>query len=240
LWKTEVAGRKTERLLAWDSIEDYSVSADGKQVVFATGDNQGHSALWTAPTDRRASPRRLTAEGVSEDTPNVLPGGDVVFRVIERGGNWLYRMKADGSDRRRLRPERVLDVVSVSPDGRWILASAPNADSENPASLKAFPSEGDQAPVTVCRSYCGMIWDTAGKYAIFSQRGLADNGVPLPVLASTGLPKLPPDGIGKAEDLAAAKALAPLTQYAEAAISPAVFAYSRREARRNLFRIPLP
>ena len=133
----------------------------------------------------------------------------------------------------------MLDVLSVSPDGRWILAAAPNEDSANPASVKAFSSEGDQAPVTVCRYYCGMIWDAAGKFAIFSQRGLADKGVMLPVQAATGLPKLPPDGIAKAEDLTTAKALAPLPLYAEAVLSPAVYAYTRHEARRNLFRIPL-
>jgi len=70
--------------------------------------------------------------------PFFLPDGDLIFRAIEDGSNYLYRMKSDGTGRRKITSERILDIASVSPDGRWIVAASPNSDEEHLASWKAF------------------------------------------------------------------------------------------------------
>jgi hypothetical protein len=62
----------------------------------------------------------------------------------------------------------------------------------------------------------------------------------LPVLDHTGLPKLPPAGIAREEDLKAAATAAVIPQAVDSAIGPSIYAYSRQNTRRNLYRIPLP
>jgi hypothetical protein len=46
--------------------------------------------------------------------------------------------------------------------------------------------------------------------------------------------------IARLEDLTNAKAAAVIPKAVESAVSPSVYAYTRRNIRRNLYRIPLP
>jgi hypothetical protein len=60
----------------------------------------------------------------------------------EGGSNFLYRMKTDGTRRRKIAPDRILDIVAVSPDGRWAVAGPPDPNEVHTASVKAFPVDG--------------------------------------------------------------------------------------------------
>jgi len=64
---------------------------------------------------------RPLAGATSEDSPWFLPNGDLLVRSTEGGQNFLYRISPDTGERRKITPEPVLDVYSVSPDGRWFL-----------------------------------------------------------------------------------------------------------------------
>jgi serine/threonine protein kinase len=238
LWVKELAAGKMERVLPDYPMERYAVSRDGKQVAFAMNDRNGHSSLWVAPTNRLTSPMRISSTPV-EDSPFYLPDGDLIFRAIEGGSNFLYRMKADGSGRRKIVPDRILDVVAVSPDGRWALAGTPVAHQEYSAEIKAFPLNGGD-PITVCRGYCGMRWDTTGKFLYLMFPQIVGGSYPLPVQPETGLPKLPPDGIARNEDLKNTKAAPAIPWMVDSATSPSVYAYTRQNTRRNLYRIQLP
>ena len=123
LWVKDLNSGKVERVLPDYPMESYSVSRDGKQVAFSMNDQSGRSNLWIAPTSRRSSPVHISSAAV-EDSPFFLPDGDLVFRAIEGGSNFLYRMKADGTGRRKITPDRILDSVGVSPDGRWVVAGS--------------------------------------------------------------------------------------------------------------------
>jgi hypothetical protein len=52
-----------------------------------------------------------------------------------------------------------------------------------------------------------------------------------------GLPKIPSTGFTTKGDLANAKTI---SWYVESALSPSVYAYTRQNTRRNLYRIQLP
>ena len=241
---TDLTGDKTESLLpgyfiqADFFIKGYSVSRDGKEVAFVKKDQSGHPSIWVAPTNRRSSPVRISSETAIEDSPFFLPDGDLVFRAIEGGSNFLYRMKADGTGRRKISDQRVFDTLSVSPDGRWFLAASQGPDQEHTAQATAFAVDGSTS-VPVCLGYCHFIWDSTGKFAYLYFPSLHEGTYPLPVLPDTGLPKLPPAGISRVEDLTSAKAGAPTLQTVESALSPSVYAYTRQNTRRNLYRIPL-
>jgi len=215
----------------------YSVSRDGKEVAFSMKDQSGHTNLWIAPTSRRSSPARISSAAV-EDVPFFLPNGDLIFRAIEGGSSFLYRMKTDGTDRRKITPERILDIAAVSPDGRWVAAGSPNSDEEHPASMKAFPVDGG-ASVPLCADYCVVSWDMAGKYAFISFLPYGSGSYVLPVIRDVGLPKLPPGGARK-EDFINTKADIAIRQTVQSAVNPSVYAYTRETTRSNLYRIQLP
>jgi Tol biopolymer transport system component len=220
-----------------DQQQAYSVSQDGKEVAFSMKDASGHSSLWIAPTSRRSSPVRISSAAV-EDSPYFLPDGDLIFRAIEGGSNFLYRMKIDGTARRKVSSERILDIASVSPDGRWVIVGAPNSDEEYTAATRAFAVDGG-ASVPLCVGYCAFIWDTAGKYVFvsFPNRG---GSYAIPVMHDSGLPKLPPAGLAPSQDFVNAKTTIALPWFVQSAVSPYLYAYTRENTRRNLYRIPLP
>jgi eukaryotic-like serine/threonine-protein kinase len=246
LWVKDLSSGKEEKILkdyplqeysaGRDVKQAYSVSRDGKEVAFSMRDESGHTNLWIAPTSRRSSPMRISSAAV-EDLPFFLPDGDLIFRAIEGGSSYLYRMKTDGTGRRKISSERILDIASVSPDGRWITAGSPNSDEEHPASMKAFPVDGG-ASVPLCVDYCWIGWDAAGRYAFISFLPYGSGSYAMPLMHD-GLPKLPPGGI-HSEDLVNAKAVIAIPGNVQSAVSPSVFASTRETIRRNLYRIQLP
>ena len=247
LWIKDLSTGKEERILkdyplqeysaARELKQAYSVSRDGKEVAFSMKDESGHTNLWIAPTSRRSSPVRIPSAAV-EDVPFFLPDGDLVFRAIEGGSSFLYRMKTDGTGRRKITSERILDIASVSPDGRWVVVGSPNSDEEHPGSMKAFPVDGG-ASVPLCVDYCVLSWDKAGKYAFISFLPYGSGSYALPVIRDVGLPKLPPGGVRR-QDLINAKADIAIPQSVQSAVSPSLYAYTREATRRNLYRIQIP
>jgi len=238
LWVRNLASGTTERLLPGYSMNAYSVSRDGKQVAFSADDPSGRSSLWVAPTNHRSAPVRISPSSAIDDSPHFLPDGDLVFRAIEGGVNFLYRMKADGTGRRKITSVPILDISAISPDGRWFVAAAPISGQEITAAVSAFPADGG-APVRVCLGYCTLSWDAAGKFIYIHFPALREGIYPLPVQHDTGLPKLPPAGIVQVEDFAKAKAAAAILENVNAAVSPSFYAFTRTNTRRNLYRIPL-
>jgi Tol biopolymer transport system component len=234
LWMKDLSSGKMDRVLPGHSMDSYSVSHDGKQVAFAADDSSGHASIWIAPTNRRSSPVRISSTEV-EDSPHFLPDGDLIFRAVENGSNFLYRMKPDGSGRTKITPHRVFDVFAVSPNGLWVMAGTPVSNQEHTAAAKAFRVDGKEE-VVLCPSYCVMNWDTSGKFALFSFR--LENSYALP-LAQSGLPKLPPAGVLRLADFPDAKTAVALPNFVESAISPSFYAYTRRNTRRNLYRVQL-
>ena len=237
LWAKDLSSGKMDRVLPGYSMANYSISRDGKQVAFAANDAAGHASIWIAATNRRSSPVRISSSEI-EDSPSFLPNGDLVFRAVENGGNFLYRMRPDGSERRKITSERILDVHSMSPDGRWILASAPNPGEEVTAVTKAYSLDGTES-VKVCLGYCQLVWDDGGKFVYLYFSALSDASYALPIVRDSGLPSLPPNGVSRLEDLKIAKAIANVPSFAESAISPSFYAYTRENTRRNLYRVQL-
>ncbi len=234
----DLSSGKIERLVPGYGMEGYTVSRDGKEVAFVMKDRSGPANLWIAPTNRRSSPVQLSSTNV-EDSPYFLPDGDLVVRTIENGSNFLYRMKPDGTGRHKISSDRILDIVAVSPDGRWLVAGTPQPDSENPVITKAFAIDGSAA-VPVCIGYCMLMWDITGKFAFLLFHQLdQENTYVLPVLHDIGLPKLPTAGIARMDDLTNAKIAARSPLFISSAISPSVWAYTRQNTRRNLYRIQL-
>jgi dipeptidyl aminopeptidase/acylaminoacyl peptidase len=238
LWVREITTGKAERVLPGYSMDDYSVSRDGKQVAFANADQSGHYSLWVAPTDHRSSPRHIVSSA-SEDTPVFLPDGDLVFRATEAGINFLYRMHADGSGRRKVSPDHILDFFVVSPDGRWAVVQAPDPNAERTYALFALPIKGG-SPVRLCVNTCLPKWDASGDFMYISFLEQGDpKSYALPIRRGSGLPDLPSIVIPGIEDLKKLKSVVTMPHIVDSAFSSSLYVYTVQSTHRNLYRISL-
>ena len=238
LWVKDVTSGKVDRVLPGYPMQDYSVSSDGKEVAFTMKDQSGRSNIWVAPTSRRASPARISSP-VVEDSPFFLPDGDLLFRAIEGGANFLYRMKTDGSARQKITPQRIMDINSVSPDGRWVIAGSLDADEEHAAAMRAFAVDGSTM-VTLSTVECRLNWDMSGKFAFLAFWHQPGGSYVLPMARATGLPQALPFTTPSIQNLPNLKSIPLVPQYVESAVNPSVYAYTRLNTRRNLYRVPLP
>ena len=245
LWVTDLASGDSKPVLSGYllrtcglGVQHFALSQDGKLIAFSMLDNTGHSKVWIAPTDRSTSAHAIESQE-SEDCPLFLPNGDLIFRAVEGEQNFLYRMKSDGGERRRISDVAILDSYGVSPDGRWVLAVTRGPDHDHPYSVDAFPVGGGPV-VPVCLGICPANWDRTGKSLYLTMPTSGNTNVYALPLQRTGLPNLPPGGISSTEELVRMKAPILAAGVMESVGTPSQYAYTRSTVRRNLYRIPLP
>ncbi len=245
LWVTDLTSGASRSVLSGyllrgcgAGVQHFSLSQDGAKIAFSMLDNAGHSRVWIAPTDRSASAHAVESPA-SVDCPLFLPDGDLIFRAVEGESNFLYRMKPDGTERRKINDVAILEPYGVSRDGRWVLAVTHGADRNRPYSVDAFPVEGGPV-VPVCMGICPASWDRTGASLYLSLPTADDKNLYALPLQRNGLPKLPPAGISGTQELVKMKASILSLGVMESGGTPSQYAYTRGTVRRNLYRIPLP
>ncbi len=257
LWSRELSTGRTGQVISGSALvpgstmEYYDVSHDGKQVAFSLKDQNGVSHVWFAPPDHRSAPQQLALTG-SQDSPLFLPNGDLVLRSTENGQNFLYRTSQDGTERSRITADPIFDVDSISPDGRWVVASTKVLRGEHPAALNAYPLNGGPS-IRLSHTYCLARWDISGKffYVTFPAgrrwglEGLAgatsgSDTYMLRVNMTRGIPDFPAGGVSSGADLKADNRVLIIPQQIESASGPHYYSYTRQNVRRNIFRLPVP
>jgi hypothetical protein len=63
---------------------------------------------------------------------------------------------------------------------------------------------------------------------------------PLPVMRDSEVPKLPSEAAARIEDFGNPKETTAIPGQVESAVNPSVYAYTRLNTRRNLYRIQFP
>lgn len=248
LWAVDLASGKRERLMPDVLIEQYSVSADGRRVVFLKLDDSGHSPVWIAPLDGSAPPRLLSA--LDSDRVLFSPSDDIWFVGDEGGTKYLYRVKEDGSGLRKVLPDPMLFLYAISPDGESFAAW------EAKTSSVAIYSTDGKSRTFLC-SHCGSAgdenrgvtppmvqWSRDSKFVYLHSPHSTSTGqtyiVPLP--AGQLAPALPGSGpvnwVTDLETLPGAR-LFP-QQRAFGGPDPSVYAYPRVTTHRNIYRISVP
>ena len=164
------------------------------------------------------------------------------------------RINEDGTDQAIASDADILQLQSVSPDGRWAVAGAipQNSHGDRNVVIEAIPLQGG-APVIVCdgcsygfgyarRSAALLSWDHAGKWMYVSLRYLpfgSTKTVAIPVRPGVAPPNLM-KGFSTEADIGRIPGARLLNEdNVSPGPSPAYFVSTKRSAKANLFRIYL-
>ena len=251
LWVSDVATGAAERLFRGLVLTHFSVSHDGKKVVFATEQGQAGSGIWIGWLDRTQAPRQLTFGG--EDRAFFGRPGQILYQGTQIPSK-IMRISEDGSGQDVVSDLPIMQLQSVSPDARWALigTTPPNGHGDRNSVIMAVPLEGG-APITVCetcsvgfgtaRSSAPLLsWSLDGKWVYVSLRqfpfGSMKTAV-IPIKPGTAPPVFT-NGFGSEADFARTPGSRLINQAdVPTGMSSMQFVSTRRSAKANLFRIYL-
>ncbi|MGI9078692.1 MAG: protein kinase domain-containing protein [Gemmatimonadaceae bacterium] len=245
LWVVDLESGQRRRLLPDFLMQTYDISADGGRVVFVAADDSTRSPLWLAALDGRSAPRRL----VRNDALQAFFGaeGDVIFAVREREQNFIYGIREDGSELRKVK--QASNLVNVSPDGQWIAVGVAAATDEMQQAVIAYRIGGG-SPILICGK-CGpppsfergpwppqVSWSPDGRFLYLDLYG---SPYAIPLQPGQALPRLPATGLRTGQEVAALPGARPLPQErAFTGPNPDLFAFTKVTVQRNIYRVPVP
>jgi hypothetical protein len=230
-----------QRLLPDFQMQHYTISSDGQRVVFTAPDDAGRTPVWLAALNSGSAPRRLS----TIDSWVVYFGapGEVVFNGMEKGIQFIYRVKEDGSDLQKLLPTPAVFPYAVSPDGQWVGAQVHPQYSN----LMAYPA-GQASPTLICEGCAGpqgpdlipspLGWTPDRRFFYLK---FAESMYAIPLQAGQMLPPIPASGLQSKEAVAA---LPGAQLVAEGSVSPgpnpSIHAFTKVTTQRNIYRVPVP
>jgi serine/threonine protein kinase len=238
LWMSELDSGRSVPVLPGVNVTGYDISPDGRRVVVAALDEAGTSRIWLVRLDGRGPPRQLSQ--TAADSPHFGPDGDIFIRLAEGVSSFIYRVREDGSQLRKVVIDPIVYFQSVSPDGKWLVAAMAVTGEESNRRLLAIPTDGGPS-VPVCVD-CRAHWTPSGRDFVV--------GLPVPhhkavrrtfVISldpAQVLPRLPEGGIRSEADMAGM----PVVLSIDEQLYPrdrTVHAFVRETIQRNIFRVPL-
>ena len=241
LWTMDVASGQSERLLPGIDLTRYAISPDTKRVVFAAVANDGKSRLWVGSLEQRFAPREMPIP--DQSSPLYAPNGLIYARASEGKANYAYRMKEDGTNRQRVVENPVVDLVSISPDGQWIVGGMTSSSEDHHVQIVAISTAG-RTIRPICDA-CVAGWSADAKNFVLTIARLAfrnrEKAYLIPLPSGQGLPPIPPAGFNSERDLAKFSGVRIIDRGAVVVgTSPTTYAFLQATVHRNLFQIPLP
>ncbi|MGB7584539.1 MAG: protein kinase [Terriglobales bacterium] len=240
----DLASGVTESLLSGVRVDDFALSPDGKWLSYSAPGADNVSRLWVLPTDHRSPSRQLSAPGSSNESETVFgPSNSLFFESEENGSHFVYTMNLDGTGRRKVLADPVIDVMSVSPDGKWIVTVVASADSAIQRLTLAYPLAGG-SPIRLCAPACGIQWGPRGDYLYVTpqEQGImsATKTYVVPLAKGQMFPPLPTGGAGIDTRLDKYPGVRVIDHpFISPGPDPSIYAYDLYRRRANLFRIPL-
>ena len=251
LWVSDVASGAAKRLFGGLVLTHFSISQDGERVVFATEQGQAHSGIWFGWLDGTQAPRQLTFGG--EYRAFFGKPGQILYQGTQTSPK-IMSINEDGSGQVAVSDIDIMQLQSVSPDGRWALVGAtpPGGHGDRNIMITAVPLAGG-ASIPVCdncsfgfgaqRSSAPLLsWSPDGKWAYVSLRpfpfGSTKTAV-IPIKPGAAPPDFTKGFVGEADFLRIPGARLINQDNVSPGMSPDYFVNGRRSARANLFRIYL-
>ena len=234
----ELSSGRTDRLLPDRSVTQFAISPDEREVAFTTETATGVPEVWVATLDRSAPPQRIvqSADSVS------FAGSDLIFRSLENTVNFLSRIRKDGSGRRRVMDTPVLAMWDVSPDGKWATVGAPGTGAAPMLGLVLVSLEtGTSRPL--CGN-CRAVWGPDGQWMYATLTPVPGTDATKSIVIRLGATQEPPASFWTTLAEAAKGTVSPDVRFIDhtdvaPALDPSVYAFTKRDNQRNLYRIPL-
>lgn len=250
LWLSDLASGNAERVFPGLALTHFSISQDGRKVVFATEARAG-SGIWIAWLDRTQPPRQLTFGG--EIRGFFGKPGQILYQGAQVPSK-IMRIKEDGTDQVAATAIDIMQLQSVSPDGRWALVglTPPAGHGERNVTRVAVPLEGG-SPITIC-DQCSvgygtartsvplLSWSLDGKWLYVSLRPFpfgSSKTVAIPVKPGDAPPGFGKGFSSEADFLKIPGARLLSEDEVSPGTSPSYFVSRRRSAKANLFRVYL-
>jgi serine/threonine protein kinase/Tol biopolymer transport system component len=243
LWVADLEAGHSEALLPGFAVTSYDISLDGRRVVFSAFDDEGKSHIWLASTDRRSSPRQVP--NVEGDMPVFGLPGELIVHSIEGGGSFAFRVHEDGTGKQKLASQQINQILSISPDAQWLVATGLPTGGETTLSTLILPM-GNGPSVELVNAFGRAQWQHDGRFFYISvftgmqSAGAYGKTYVLPVPRGKMLPDIPAGGFPSEAAIAALPGVH-LIDSADVGpgASPDVYAFSRQTIHRNLYRVPL-
>jgi serine/threonine protein kinase/Tol biopolymer transport system component len=243
LWVADLESSHSEVLLPGFAVISYDLSFDGRRVIFSAIGADGKSHIWLAPTDRRSPPRQVP--NVEGDMPVFGLPGELVFHSVEGGGSFAFRVHEDGTGMQKLASQQIYQILSISPDAQWLVITGLPTGGETTLSTLILPMSGGPS-VEILNAFCMAQWQPDSRFFYLSvYTGMQSAGAygktyVLPMPHGKMLPDIPAGGFPSEAAIAALPGVrvidsADMTPGA----SPDVYAFSRQDIHRNLYRVPL-
>ncbi len=251
LWVSDIATGAADRLFAGLVLTQFSISRDGKKVVFATEQGQTRSGIFIAWLDGTQAPRQLTFGG--EYRAFFGRPGQILYQGAQTPPK-VMSINEDGSGQAAASDLDIMQLQSVSPDGRWALVGVTpqGGHGDRNVIIEALPLGGGAA-ITVCdkcsfgfgitRSSAPLLsWSLDGRWMYVSLRyfpfGSSKTAV-IPI-APGAAPPCFTTGFSSEADVARIRGARVINQdNVSPGVSPAHLLSTHRSAKANLFRIYL-
>ncbi len=242
LWVADLESGQRQRLVPNFLMQTYDISDDGRSVVFVAADDTTRSPIWIASLDGRSAPRRL----VRSDAMQAFfgAGDEVIFAAREAEKNFVFRVRTDGSELRKLMPAS--NLMGVSPDGQWLAVDVLTGESSD--AVMIYPVAG--GPPTVLCEKCGpppsfergpwpprVSWSPDGR---FIHLDLYQFPYAVPLSPGRAVPALSQSGLRSDAEVAALPGARRIQQEkAFAGPNPNMYAFTKVSIQRNIYRVPL-
>ncbi len=244
LWRTDLASATSVALVPGVSMSEYDISPDEKDVVFSREPAGQSSEIWIAPLDRSSPPHRISAAG--DTNPYFGPHDEVLFRLAEGSSFYLAAMQRDGKGRRKVFPDRIVEINGISANRRFIEVGGilPSQPGTAGRPELAVPLDGG-APRPMCDCAGGIAWAPDGRYLYVQIASATSGGSPgktvaIPVPPGQTLPPLPENAIRNPAEWAKVPGVKIVNHDGIApGPDPSTYAYVKSTGHANLFRIPL-
>lgn len=254
---TSVSSGAREQVLPDYPMVHFDLSADDRLITFVSGSDEiSKRGIWIAPVLRSSAPRRVFAG----ETDRALfdAAGNIYFLSRDGSQRFLQRLRApEYAVSERIHPDPVTYMISVSPDGEWVVVLSPRRESGGLHQV-AISARGSPARVlcSVCSGGMGparvqgpaISWTRDCRAMLVAGQFIASAGMPgraltisIPVRPGRALPALPDGGIKSVQDylnLRGARIMSKANVLPGA--SPAQLFFYESTAIRNLYRVQLP
>jgi serine/threonine protein kinase len=240
LWVSELRSGQVSKVLPGIPVFSFSLSPDGKRVVYDSREENGKHRVWLASLDHRFTPRQI-GSGADEGSPVYAPSGRIYFQVSEGDVDYLYRMNEDGGQRGKILSGPIRGLSAVSPDERLVAVRRTAKGEENPV-VEAV-SLIDGSAVRICSAWCKVEWTRDGKALYFF---LPIKGGPqwrtyvIPLSRGVDLPPLPAKGVQTDADLPNRATLQVLEEVISPGLNSSLYCFAKSSSHWNLYRIPVP